>query len=220
MLCEAFENRLQLLLDERQCPEEDALLVEHASDCAHCRDVLDTQAGLFDTVRDWSVCNLEIDLVDRVVARATAGDVPAVPASRSWWRTAAGRWTAIAVAAAVMLIAFKGIDLYGPSLASRFNESLKPDAGLRDGSAPGTPGFQNGPQQEVPQRIELGPYALRAVEDLGNRLALGVHYIHRGQAAMTDVLRGHFPRKSAATTTPGERTSSLLYSAVTSIALS
>src|SRR5262245_55177732 len=119
MRCEAFENRLQLLLDERQCPEEDSLLVEHAADCAHCRDVLDTQAGLFDTVRDWSVCNLEIDLVDRVVARATAADVPAVPASRSWWRTAAGRWTTIAVAAALMLIAYKGIDLYGPSLASR-----------------------------------------------------------------------------------------------------
>jgi predicted anti-sigma-YlaC factor YlaD len=223
MRCEAFENRLQLLLDERQCPEEDTLLVEHAADCPHCRDVLDTQAGLFDTVRDWSVCNLEVDLVDRVVARATAGlpqESVAAPASRSWWRTAAGRWTTIAVAAALMLMAYKGIDLYGPNLASRFNNSLKPDVGLQDGLESGTPGFQNGPQQEVPQRIELGPFALRAAEDLGTRLALGVHYIHRGQAAMTDVIRGHFPRKPAATTTPGERTSSLLYSAVTSIALS
>lgn len=220
MRCEAFENRLQLLLDERQCPEEDAALAEHAADCPHCRDVLDTQAGLFDTVRDWSVANLEIDLVDRVVARATAGapKAPSVVAtSRSWWRTAAGRWTTIAVAAALMLMAYKGIDLYGPSLASRLNQSLTPDAGLPESVEPG---LRNMPEQELPPRIELGPIALQAAEGLGTRLALGVHYIQRGQAAMTDVLRGHFPRKPAATTAPGERTSSLLYSAATALAMS
>ena len=135
-------------------------------------------------------------------------------------REAAGRWTTIAVAAALMLMAYKGIDVYGPSLASRFNQSLTPDAGLPDGSAPGTPSFRNAPKQDVPLRIELGPFALRAAEDLGTRLALGVHYIHRGQAAMGDVLRGHFPRKPAVTAAPGERTSSLLYSAVTAIAMS
>ncbi len=218
MQCEAFENRLQVLLDERQCPEEDVLLAEHAADCPHCRDVLDAQAGLFDTVRDWSVANLEIDLVDRVVARATAGSShEAAPASRSWWRTAAGRWTAIAVAAALVMVAYKGIDHYGQSLANRFADG----EGAKNGS-------QQQDRSDLHQQshdLDSGTFDLssvaikRAAERLGSQVALSVHYLHRGQAAVTDVLRGHFPPKPASAT-PGERTSSLLYSAATALAMS
>lgn len=215
MRCDAFEDRLQHLLDERQCPEDDALLAEHAADCPHCRDVLDAQAGLFDTVRDWSVANLEVDLVDRVVdrvvSRATVGTASVrVAASRSWWQTASGRWTALAVAAALVLVAWKGIDRFAPRTANDSSPSAV-DPGH-------TAQNVREPRQRTPNApLEFGPLARKAAEDLGSRLALGVHYLHRGRTAVTDALRGQLSRKPDAA--PGERSSSLLFNAASRLTI-
>lgn len=216
MRCDAFEDRLQHLLDERLCPEDDSLLAEHAADCPHCRDALDAQAGLFDTVRDWSVANLEVDLVDRVVSRvvsrATAGaPLSCQASSRRWWQTASGRWTALAVAAALVLVAWKGIDRFAPHATN----DLSPSAVDPAHTAQNLPE----PHQLAPDvPLEFGPLARKAAEDLGSRLALGVHYLHRGRTAVTDALRGQLSRKADAT--PGERSSSLLFDAASRLVLS
>jgi hypothetical protein len=209
MRCDAFEDRLQQLLDERQCPEADDLLSEHAADCPHCRDVLDAQAGLFDTVRDWSVANLEVDLVSRVVSRATA---PAV--ERRWWQLASARWISLAVAGAILVMAWKGFD------GSRTAESGSPNSAERQDGKSGKPSYTyRAPQQLLPGRpLDLDAITQQAAKDLGLRLALGVHYIHRGRSAVTDALRGQFSRKSEAT--PGERSSSRLLTFGRSYAMS
>ncbi|MEX2187338.1 MAG: hypothetical protein WD875_11105 [Pirellulales bacterium] len=204
MRCEAFEDRLQHLLDERQLPEEDVALADHAAACPTCREVLDTQAGLFDTVRDWSVSNLEVDLVDRVLVRAAAASASTAP-RRSWWpahwRSSSVRWISIAVAAALLAVAWKGYSSYGPNVAL----PPTPAAPQPDTIEPGNP---SGPQDLLPLRsFDFGPLARTAAEDLGSRLALGVHYIHRGQAVVADVILGHFPRKAEE---PNARSSSLL----------
>jgi hypothetical protein len=212
MQCDAFDNRLQDLLDARACPEEDPVLAEHAADCPHCRDVLDAQAGLFDTVRDWSVANLEVDLVDRVVAStaARAAD-PSVHSAnpRTWWQTASGRWTALAIAAALVLVAYKGID----RLAPHHGNNAAPVA-IDPNSFSKT--FPE-PRQFAPDEpLEFGLIAREAAEDLGSRLALGVHYIHRGRIAVTNALRGQFSRK--ASDTPSEHSSSRLVTAAARLA--
>ncbi len=213
MRCEAFEDRLQHLLDERQLPEEDVALADHAAACPTCRDVLDTQAGLFDTVRDWSVANLEVDLVDRVLVRAAAPSA-SQPDRRSWWpaslRGGSARWISIAVAAALLLVAWKGYEWYGTDLT----QPQFPTASQPPKIDP--PKF-NEPQESIDRDpIEFGVFARRAAEDLGSSLALGVHYIHRGRAAVTGAFLSHVPRKSDES---GGRSSSILIKAASGVAL-
>jgi hypothetical protein len=47
MHCDEFEQRLQLVLDERREPRDDASLAAHAKHCTECDRVLRIQAGLF-----------------------------------------------------------------------------------------------------------------------------------------------------------------------------
>jgi hypothetical protein len=210
MRCDAFENRLQHLLDERQCPEGDDVLAEHAADCPHCRDVLDAQAGLFDTVRDWSVANLDVDLVSRVVARvSTPAPATSAATSRGWWQAASARWIALAVAGALIVMAWKGYD--GARTAERSSRNIAEPRNESD--------IHVAPRQLLPSGpVDFTPYAREAAEGIGSRLALGVHYLHRGRSAVTDVLRGHFSWKAQAT--PGERSSSLLLNVTRTYALS
>lgn len=117
MRCEAFENRLNVLLDRHEPPENDALLSEHAAACAPCRDMLDAQAGLFDTVRDWSVANLEVDLVDRVLAKVRPAPVPPMPSPGNrvagWFARGSYRWLGLSVAA-VIVVSFTAWQLSRP----------------------------------------------------------------------------------------------------------
>ena len=47
MRCDDFQRRWQALLDERQLPEQDEQLCDHAAQCDDCREVLSIQALLF-----------------------------------------------------------------------------------------------------------------------------------------------------------------------------
>lgn len=115
MHCAAFESRLQHLLDERCRPEDDDALIDHAAGCAGCREVLEVQAGVFDTVRDWSVSGLDVDLVERVLDCVAVRQAEEAAASRVATKASVGvfsagtrRWlvrTLIAVAAGLMLTA-------------------------------------------------------------------------------------------------------------------
>lgn len=217
MRCEAFEHRLQHLLDERQLPELDALLADHACVCPACREMLDAQAGLFDTVRDWSVADLEVDLVDRVLVRAAPA--ASQPKRRSWWplswRRGAARWISLAVAAALVAVAWQGYQWYGPRIArpaaSESVESQSADPSGREDSP--EPSQRDAGPSDLPQprSLAIGPLAREAAEGLGFRIAWGVHYLHRGRAVVADVILGQFPRKAAAE--PNGRSSTLLYNA-------
>lgn len=206
MRCEAFEDRLQQLLDERQLPEEDAALADHAAACPTCREVLDAQAGLFDTVRDWSVANLEVDLVDRVVVRAAAA---ARPKRRSWWpaswRGGSGRWISVVAAAALIVVAWKTYEHYGASVARQPDPAEK---STEPKSPSGLPDERLA-LEALPQfgPIEIDRVAEQAAEDLGYSIAWGCHYLHRGRNAVAGVILNQFPRKAAE---PAVRSSSLL----------
>lgn len=205
MRCEAFEDRLQQLLDERQLPEEDAVLADHAAACPTCREVLDAQAGLFDTVRDWSVANLEIDLVDRVVVRASGA---AQPKRRSWWpaswRGGSARWISVVAAAALIVVAWKTYEHYGTPLTQK--PALEKPA---EHNSPSRLPDERLALEALPQfePFEFDRVTEQAAEDLGYSIAWGCHYLHRGRSAVTGVLLNQFPRKGGE---PAVRSSSLL----------
>ncbi len=75
MQCDAFEARLQLLLDRRQAPERDPALLAHATCCTECHAVLHAQRLLFqglelgdvpDPGSDFTMC-----VLNRTQVRAT-----------------------------------------------------------------------------------------------------------------------------------------------------
>src|SRR4051794_19559154 len=50
MNCQEFEDRLQLVLDERCSPERDERLAEHARNCANCRETIQAQEALLEAL--------------------------------------------------------------------------------------------------------------------------------------------------------------------------
>jgi len=67
MPCPSVERRLQELLDDRRNPSCDSELIEHASSCAECRDLLETQGMLFEGLPYLPVPPLSPDFSRRVV---------------------------------------------------------------------------------------------------------------------------------------------------------
>lgn len=70
MRCSESEQRMQHLLDERQRPEEDGRLVEHAATCQSCSDMLFAQEHLFKALRHGRRPSLPIDFAEHVISTA------------------------------------------------------------------------------------------------------------------------------------------------------
>jgi hypothetical protein len=185
MHCAAFESRLQHLLDERARPEDDDALVDHAAHCPVCREVLEVQAGVFDTVRDWSVSNLDVDLdvnlVERVLdcvavpERVAAAKRPA--SSRSWIADHRRLFVQMLVAmAATVAICATIWQWRASSSAPSQNASPTPDIV----SAP-----SDGHSQKlaaVGSRTSGSPASSvsELARGLGHRVARGMVYVQRG----------------------------------------
>lgn len=67
MQCEKFESRLQDLLDQRERPEYDALLLDHAESCENCRETLMLQEQLFSGLDLWETPRMSDGFAQRVV---------------------------------------------------------------------------------------------------------------------------------------------------------
>jgi hypothetical protein len=93
MQCEEFEDRLNLILDERGRPECDAELVLHVEACAECRHVAVLYGALLDGFCALSAPDAPADMAARVLVD--------VAPRRS---TARGRWVYAALATAACLL--------------------------------------------------------------------------------------------------------------------
>ena len=101
MQCREFEDRLNLLLDERRPPGGDPLLAEHAQSCEACGQLLAGHEALLMGLSHWKQRRLSRpagDFSRRVVAEVVAAE--AVHPSRQAWLVAA---SLVATAAAVLL---------------------------------------------------------------------------------------------------------------------
>jgi predicted anti-sigma-YlaC factor YlaD len=67
MQCRLVEERIQGLLDDLLDPSFDSVLIEHASTCASCRDLLEAQGKLFDGLQTSALPPLSADFSQRVV---------------------------------------------------------------------------------------------------------------------------------------------------------
>ena len=104
MHCTNFESRLQFLLDERQRPETDDQLQQHAGQCPACQELLDGQQLLFDAMDAISIPTLESSVYTNISPElehlADVSPSPTVASIRS------PRWlAAVVTTAATVMIA-------------------------------------------------------------------------------------------------------------------
>ncbi len=96
MQCEKFEARLQDLLDQRERPEFDAHLLEHAENCENCRETLMLQEQLFAGLDLWETPRTSAGFATSVVARHMTEVAPVRVAERTGnsgpvaWKVVAG----------------------------------------------------------------------------------------------------------------------------------
>ena len=109
MKCDAFEDRLNELLDERRHPESDAPLIEHVRRCAGCRETLAAHEALFDGLESRNLPSPEAALAERVVA--------ALPERRSIAGTVL-KWGLPLGLAAALLLALRPLLLDAPPPAA------------------------------------------------------------------------------------------------------
>lgn len=96
MLCEKFDTRLHEVLDQRERPELDARLRDHALTCDDCAEKLAAQASLFDGLRAAPAPVPRQDFTDRVLA-----SVQTRQKNAAWGKIV---WSLVALAA-VLLVA-------------------------------------------------------------------------------------------------------------------
>jgi hypothetical protein len=102
MQCREFEERMHLLLDERQAPQKDPQLHSHAQSCANCRQLLLDQEALFRGLDCFRTPSLRHGFPEQVVSQAAgAAALLGRPEKRRPWLLAA----AVVSTAAVALIA-------------------------------------------------------------------------------------------------------------------
>jgi hypothetical protein len=114
MQCDQFEDRVQLVLDQRQDPEHDPQLRAHADVCPDCRQILGIQAQLLDALDMTEVPELPVEFSRQVVARVQ----PSVDAAP----TAVSRRIApilLAVAASLVIGLFSAAVIWMSSDRSR-----------------------------------------------------------------------------------------------------
>ncbi len=106
MRCREFEDRMNDILDQRQAPERDGLLVRHAGECQACRQMLDGQIALLSGLELWEAPPLSSRFASAVLVQAEAIPVAAIVdrprRSKSKW---IGAIAALVSLAAVVLVA-------------------------------------------------------------------------------------------------------------------
>ena len=98
MRCEAFEDRLNAVLDERRRPEWDADLVEHTAGCPACRQLAAAYRILLDGFYELAIPDPPADLAERVLEDRARLRRPTI----RWWVAT----PALATAAALLLALF------------------------------------------------------------------------------------------------------------------
>lgn len=103
MQCEAFEYRLQSLLDRRQRPEVDDQLRAHALGCDACRQTLDAQESLFAGLAAFEFATAEPPAAQAIAAHALAEMNPPAGDRKTASRWTSLRWAAPLIAAAAVV---------------------------------------------------------------------------------------------------------------------
>jgi hypothetical protein len=139
MNCHEFEDRLQVLLDDRRDPAADALLCKHARGCSACRQMLEGQQALFAGLAALAVPPLAGGFSRGVVCNAAGTATPLAnrPASRWSQRTkrAGVALGAVAASAAAVLLTVWLVSYarQGPAMAGVPQTVVSGDPGLVDG---------------------------------------------------------------------------------------
>ena len=110
MYCRAFEARLQMILDDRQRPEFDDALQQHAAECKTCSDLLRGQQFLLDGIDLTSVPSMEISMSHRLSPELVELAGSSLPSMDSPSRSRP--WLAAAMAAGILLALY--LALPGP----------------------------------------------------------------------------------------------------------
>ncbi len=100
MNCKEFEIKLDLVLDERKLPENDAALVEHVRGCASCAELLTATGEVLEGVHGLSIPEVDKDMAHRVMTELKREPVSTGP---TYALIAAAL---VATAAAVLVSAF------------------------------------------------------------------------------------------------------------------
>jgi hypothetical protein len=158
MQCREFEDRLNLLLDERQPPEADARLADHAAACEPCGQLLAGQRLLLAGLRKWRAPGVAADFSHSVVARSQSPAIEAVvldapaPRRRAAWLLAAGLLAA--AAAALLAVSIAAWNSFGrgdsPEIATN-SQPFPNSKALRS---------ERIPQADGPRRSQPGAFSL------------------------------------------------------------
>ena len=105
MKCDAFETRLNDLLDARAPFANDAVLIEHAARCGECRAKLASYVDLFSGVQQLERPTCSGELAERVLAELRGPATVSFARHRRW-----APWYALAAAAALLLVAWPLVD--------------------------------------------------------------------------------------------------------------
>ena len=117
MNCQQFDDRLQLLLDNRVTPESDIALVEHAEDCTSCRQILLTQARLFKSFKGEDDSKTNAPAIADLELLSSCATQDRLGFSSEW----AGR---IAVAICLSIALSLGVRLMAPQDAGVVNSNV------------------------------------------------------------------------------------------------
>lgn len=105
MQCHEFEDRLNLVLDQRGNPAADSRLRAHAARCDDCQQLLAGQAALFAGLERTPVAEIPHDFALRIVHAAHSPELQPAPArQRHWLAIGLGLATA-----ATVLLAFSAL---------------------------------------------------------------------------------------------------------------
>ena len=195
MNCGQFEARLNLILDQRRSPSNDAALASHAAVCSQCEQLLADETFLVASVSQWSAPQPRPGFAHRVVAAA----VPAVGVKRRLQRA----WFALGVgfsAAAAMLLAIyvvwqaRQVRTFGDS------EGVTHSAPVTEADILlGAPGFPN----SVLGMVMPGGRAIR-LDEL-ERVAPGIRPLRESLALIWDALRRAMPSSSEKHSPPPDK---------------
>jgi len=137
MKCHEFADRLDAILDDRQVPQADGLLLNHARVCANCRSLLAGQATLFAGFDSFECPPLRRDFVNQVLAAAAIE--PGLEIESNSYVTKAiakddsavnQRWT-IAKFAAILAVSAAALFVVSLFLKNQFGTGTRPEIAVK-----------------------------------------------------------------------------------------
>ncbi len=105
MQCREFDDRMNDVLDRRQVPERDALLLRHAGECLPCRQTLHGQAALLAGLELGEIPQPSNQFAAAVLAQASVIPVATIVDTRRGGKKWAGAIAAFVSLAAVVIVA-------------------------------------------------------------------------------------------------------------------